>query len=44
MEFGNYLFEGKKVAGFDFDVYRLKPETGRRGTPQTDMWNNIAVF
>ena len=44
MEFGNYLFEAKKVDGFDFDVYRLKPETGRRGTPQTDMWNNIAVF
>ena len=44
MEFGNYLYEPKKVEGFDFDVYRLKPETGRRGTPQNDMWNNIAVF
>jgi hypothetical protein len=44
MEFGNYLYEPKKVDGFDFDVYRLKPETGRRGTPQNDMWNNIAVF
>ena len=36
MEFGNYLFEAKKVKGFDFDVYRLKPETGRRGTPHGD--------
>ena len=44
MEFGNYLFEAKKVKGFDFDVYRLTPETRRRGTPQKGMWNNIAVF
>ncbi len=44
MKFGSYLYEAKKVEGFDFDVYRLKPETGRRGTPQTHMWNNIACF
>ena len=44
MKFGSYLYEAKKVVGFDFDVYRLKPETGRLGIPQTDMWNNIACF
>ena len=44
MKFGSYLYEAKKVEGFNFDVYRLKPETGRLGIPQTDMWNNIACF
>lgn len=44
MKFGTYLYEPKKVEGFDFDIYRLKPETGRLGTPQTDMYNNIACF
>lgn len=44
MKFGTYLYEPKKAEGFDFDVYRLKPETGRLGTPQTDMYNNIACF
>lgn len=44
MKFGSYLYEPETVEGFDFNVYRLKPETGRRGEPQSDMWNNIAVF
>lgn len=44
MKFGTYLYEPKKVEGFDFDVYRLKPETGRVGTPKSDMYNNIACF
>jgi hypothetical protein len=44
MKFGTYLYEPKKVEGFDFDVYCLKPETGRLRTPQAEMYNNIACF
>jgi len=44
LKFGIFVDEPKKIEGFDFDVYRLKPETGRLGTPQTDMYSNIACF
>ena len=44
MKFGTYLFEAKKVPGFDFDVFRVKPEVGRRLPPQPDMYSNIAIF
>jgi hypothetical protein len=44
MKFGTYLFEPKKVPGFDFDLFRVKPEVGRRLPPQADMYSNIAVF
>jgi hypothetical protein len=44
VKFGTYLYEPKKVEGFDFDLYRLKPETGRIGSPQPEMYNNIACF
>jgi hypothetical protein len=44
MKFGTYLFEAKKVPGFDFDVFRVKPEVGRRMPPQPDMYSNIAIF
>ena len=44
MKFGTYLFEPKKVPGFDFHVFRVKPEVGRRMPPQPDMYSNIAIF
>src|SRR4030067_1955389 len=44
MKFGTYLLEPKKVEGFDFDLYCVKQETGRLGTPQVEMYNNIACF
>jgi len=44
MKFGTYLFEPKKVPGFDFDMFRVKPEVGRRLPPQPDMYSNIAIF
>jgi hypothetical protein len=44
MKFGTYMFEAKKVPGFDFDVFRVKPEVGRRMPPQPDMYSNIAIF
>ena len=37
-------FQASKPLGFDFHVYRVKPETGLRLTPQPDMASNIAVF
>ena len=44
MKFGTYMFEGKKVPGFDFDLFRVKPEVGRRMPPKADMYSNIAIF
>jgi hypothetical protein len=44
MKFGTMTFQPSKPAGFDFHVYRVKPETGLRLTPQRDMASNIAVF
>jgi len=44
MKFGTYLFEPKKVTGFDFDLFRVKPEVGRRLPPQPDMYSNVAIF
>ena len=38
------MFEAKKVAGFDFDLFRVKPEVGRRLPPKPDMHSNIAIF
>ena len=44
MKFGTYTFKPEKVQGFDFNVLRVKPETGIRLTPIQDMYSNIAVF
>ena len=44
MKFGTYVFEPKKAEGFDFHLFRVKPEVGRRLPPQPDMYSNIAVF
>jgi hypothetical protein len=44
MKFGTFTFQPQKPEGFDFHVFRLKPETGLRLKPQQDMINNIAVF
>ena len=44
MKFGTYMFEAKKVPGFDFDLFRVKPEVGRRLPPKPDMYSNIAIF
>lgn len=44
MKFGTYMFEAKKVPGFDFDLFRTKPEVGRRMPPKPDMYSNVAIF
>jgi hypothetical protein len=44
MKFGTMTFQPDKPQGFDFHVYRVKPETGLRLQPQPDMASNIAVF
>ena len=44
MKFGTYMFEDKKVPGFDFDLFRTKPEVGRRMPPKPDMYSNVAIF
>jgi len=44
MKLGLYTFQPEKAEGFDFNVLRVKPETGVRLTPVQDMYSNIAVF
>ncbi len=44
MKLGSYTFRPEKPQGFDFHVFRVKPETGIRLTPQKDMFSNIAIF
>ncbi len=44
MKFGTLTFQPQKPQGFDFHVFRVKPETGLRLQPQPDMQSNIAVF
>ena len=44
MKFGTYVFEPKKAEGFDFHLFRVKPEVGRRLPPLADMYSNVAIF
>jgi hypothetical protein len=44
MKFGSLTFQPAKPQGFDFHVFRVKPETGLRLKPMPDMHSNIAVF
>ena len=44
MKFGTYVFEPKKAEGFDFHLFRVKPEVGRRMSPVKDMYSNVAIF
>jgi hypothetical protein len=44
MKFGSFTFQPQNPQGFDFHVYRVKPETGLRLQPIPDMYSNIAVF
>ena len=44
LKFGAYLYEPEKATGFDFQVLRVKLETGDRIPPVQDMYSNIAVF
>lgn len=44
MKFGTYVFEPKKAEGFDFHLFRVKPEVGRRLPPVSDMYSNVAIF
>ncbi len=44
MKFGTYVFLPEKTEGFDFHLYRVKPEVGRRMPPQPDMYSNVAIF
>ncbi len=44
MKFATYRYQPGKIEGFDFHVLRVKPETGVRIQPASDMYSNIAVF
>ncbi|MDX1813185.1 MAG: hypothetical protein R3319_00165 [Candidatus Bathyarchaeia archaeon] len=44
MKFGAYVYEPKKAAGFNFQLLRVKIETGARIPPVQEMHSNIAVF
>jgi len=44
VKFGTYVFEPKKAEGFDFHLFRVKPEVGRRLPPMSDMYSNVAIF
>jgi len=44
MKLGAFTFQPQKAEGFDFQVLRVKPETGIRIQPQADMYSNLAVF
>ena len=44
MKLGTYTFQPGKAKGFDFNVLRVKVETGVRLQPVEDMYSNIAVF
>lgn len=44
MKLGSYTFQPEKPQGFDFNVLRLKLETGVRLSPVRDMCSNLAVF
>ncbi len=44
MKLGAFTFKPEKAKGFDFHVFRVKPETGIRLQPAQGMYNNIAVF
>jgi len=44
MKLGSFTFQPEKAEGFDFQVLRVKLETGVRQTPIQDMGSNIAVF
>jgi len=44
MKFGTYTFLPDRTTGFDFQLFRVKPEVGRRMPPQPDMYSNIAIF
>ena len=44
MKFGTYTFLPERTPGFDFQLFRVKPEVGRRMPPQPDMYSNIAIF
>jgi hypothetical protein len=43
MKFGTYVFEPKKAEGFDFHLFRVKPEVGRRLPPMSDMYSKNYV-
>ena len=44
LKFGTYMYEPEKAEGFDFNLLRVKVETGVRIPPVQDMHSNIAVF
>ncbi len=44
MKFGAMTFQPQKTVGFDYQVLRVKPETGELISPKKDMYSNIALF
>ena len=44
MKLGAYTFKPEKAQGFDFQVLRVKTETGTRLPPVQDMYSNVAIF
>jgi hypothetical protein len=44
LKFGIFNYEPKTVEGFDLQFYRIKSERGIVGTPNEDMYTNVACF
>ncbi len=44
LKFGTFTLEPKKAEGFDFHLLRVKTEDGKRISPQSDMYSNMAIF
>jgi hypothetical protein len=44
LKFGVFLYHPEPVEGVDINFYRIKPESGTVGTPNSKMYTNIAVF
>jgi hypothetical protein len=44
LKFGVFLYHPEPAEGFDYNFYRIKPESGTVGTPNPKMYTNIACF
>jgi hypothetical protein len=44
LKFGVFLYRPEPAEGFDYNFYRIKPESGTVGKPNPMMYTNIACF
>jgi len=44
LKFATFLYQPEPAEGVDINFYRIKPESGTVGTPNPNMYTNIAVF